>query len=118
MLRATIASVGGDILRGKSDLEIEIQNACAELMTNVVTYYNTCIMSQAMLKKEQQGNAEAVEFIKKLSTAASQHINFNGYFKFDITENPIDLKNIVEYLDKVLGTTQEFDASLYKKICK
>ena len=30
-----------------------------------------------MLRKEQQGNAEAVEFIKKLSTAASQHINFS-----------------------------------------
>lgn len=70
------------------------------------------------VEKRATGNTEAVEFIKKLSTAASQHINFNGCFKFDITENPIDLKNIVEYLDKVLGATQKFDASLYKKICK
>lgn len=32
LLHATIAGVYVDILRGKSDLEIEIQNTCAELI--------------------------------------------------------------------------------------
>lgn len=59
--------MGGGALRGKSDLEIEIQNACVELMTNVVIYYNAYIISQIMLKKEQQGNKDAVGFLKKLS---------------------------------------------------
>lgn len=45
LLRSTVAIMGGGVLREKSDLEIEIQNACAELMTNVVMYYNTYIMS-------------------------------------------------------------------------
>ncbi len=116
LLRSTVAIMGGGVLRGKSDLEIEIQNACAELMTNVVMYYNTYIMSQIMLKKEQQGNHEAVEFIKKLSMAASQHINFNGYFKFDVNSNPVNMESIIAKLDKVLGTTKEFDVSLYKKL--
>lgn len=54
LLRSTISIMGGGVLRGKSDLEIEIQNACAELMTNVVAYYNNYIMSQIMLKKNNK----------------------------------------------------------------
>lgn len=48
LLRSTVAILGGGALRGKSDQEIEMQNACVELMTNVVTYYNAYIMSQIM----------------------------------------------------------------------
>ena len=48
--------------------------------------------------------------------AASQHINFNGYFKFDVNSNPVNMESIIAKLDKVLGTTKEFDVSLYKKL--
>lgn len=116
LLRSTVAIMGGGSLRGKSDKEIEIQNACVELMTNVVMYYNAYIMSQIMLRKEQQGNNEAVEFIKKLSQAASQHINFNGYFNFDIKNKTVNMETLIAHLDKVIGATKEFDVSLYRKL--
>ncbi len=115
-LRSTIAIMGGGALRGKTDLEIEIQNACVELMTNVVIYYNAYIMSQIMLTKEQQGNNDAVAFLRKLSLAASQHINFNGYFDFDMTSKPVNIANIIAHLDQVIGASKEFDILLYKKL--
>jgi len=61
-LRSAIAQVGGKKeLTGRTDIEIEISNQCARLITNTIIYYNSAILSQLLTKYEASGNAKALE---------------------------------------------------------
>ena len=102
-LCALISSVGGSGPRGASDLEIEMWSECTRLLANIIVYYNGYIMSQVMLKKEQQSNVKAVEFVRKLSLIAVQHLNLQGYYSFDVKAESVDIAKMVLHLDKILG---------------
>jgi TnpA family transposase len=77
-LRRIIAETNGRDFRGGSDLEIEIWNECGRLLANAIIFYNATLLSELMVLKEQQGDFEAAEFIRKLSPVAIQHIKRSG----------------------------------------
>lgn len=106
LLHASISGASGKRFRGSSDSEIEIWNECARLFANVMLFYNAYILSQLMLKKEKEGNYGAAEFIRKLSPAASQHFNLNGRYEFGLESESINVEEIIEHLDKILGQNQ------------
>jgi len=110
-LHTSISGASGKRFRGSSDSEIEIWNECARLLANVMLFYNAYILSQLMLKKEKEGNSAAAEFIRKLSPAASQHFNLNGRYEFGIESELINIEEIIEHLDKILGKKQNIAKS-------
>ena len=44
-LKRALASLGGNRFRGKDPEEMEVWNACADLLANCIVYYNAKIMS-------------------------------------------------------------------------
>jgi hypothetical protein len=40
----------------KADLEQQIWNECSRLLANSVIYYNACILSELLERKERQGD--------------------------------------------------------------
>ena len=59
------------------------------------------MLSALMRQKEIEGDMEAVEFIRRLSPIACQHINFNELFLFNSDEKSIDMDATLELLDKI-----------------
>ncbi len=48
---------------------------------------------------------EAVEFIRRLSPIACQHINFSGLYEFNSGKEAIDISAILKLLDKILQSS-------------
>jgi TnpA family transposase len=93
-LRRAIANVSGGAFRGKSEMEIRIWNECSRLVCNAIIYYNASMLSQVLEIKEKEGNEQAIEFLKRISPVAWQHINFLGMYDFNKI-NSIDIEKIV-----------------------
>lgn len=100
-LRGAIAQAyGKKQLIGKTDIELEISNQCGRLIANAIIHYNSSILSKLLVKYEAEGNQKALEFLRKISPIAWQHIHFQGHFKFS-EENVIDLDEIINQLKLV-----------------
>jgi TnpA family transposase len=93
-LRRAIANVSGGAFRGKSEMEIRIWNECSRLVANAIIYYNASMLSQILEIKEKEGDKQAIEFLKRISPAAWQHINFLGMYDFSKI-NVIDIEKIL-----------------------
>jgi TnpA family transposase len=90
-LRAFIAQVGGKKhLIGKTDHDIAISNECGRLLANVVTAFNSMLLSTLLERYQRDGNQKALAMLKKISPVAWQHIHFLVHYAFR-NENPIDL---------------------------
>jgi TnpA family transposase len=111
-LNASI-TLHGKSIRGSFDVDMAIVNECTRLIANIVLYYNAHLLSELMVRKEQEGNFEAAEFIRKLSIAASQHINFSGRHEFLTAANDLNIFETINQLDKILESLQQ-DNTLYK----
>lgn len=100
-LRGAIAQAyGKKQLIGKTDIELEISNQCGRLIANAIIHYNSSILSKLLVKYEEERNQKALDFLKKISPIAWQHIHFQGHFKFS-EENVIDLDEIINQLKLV-----------------
>ena len=102
-LRATIESTGSSRSRGLLDSRLEIWNECTRLLSNIIIFYNTYILSKFMVKKEGQGKIKAAKFIRKMSTIASQHINLGGRHEFKVAHEAINIEQLMAQLDKIIG---------------
>lgn len=99
-LRSAIAQVGGKKeLTGRTDIEIEISNQCARLISNAIIYYNSAILSRLLTRLETTGNAKTLALFKKISPIAWRHIHMNGHYTFNNDGRIIDLDAIVAGLD-------------------
>ena len=102
-LCATIESIGGSRNKGAENIGLHLWNECSRLLTNIISYYNGYIFSKFMIKKEEQGKHKAVKFIKKMSTIGSQHINLGGYLAFNTKQTFINVAEIIEQLERIIG---------------
>ena len=85
-------------LTGRTDLDVVISNECGRLIANVVTAYNSILLSM-LLNRCQAGDEEKVlERLKKVSPVAWQHVHFQGHYLFR-DNRPIDLEAILEHVD-------------------
>jgi TnpA family transposase len=92
-LRSVIAQVGGKKeLRGRTDLEVAVSNQCGRLIANVVTAYNSIMLSKLLDRYQAAGNQKALDLLKKISPVAWRHIHFLGHYAFRDNKNPIDLE--------------------------
>jgi TnpA family transposase len=98
-LRSFTAQVSGrKHLIGKTDLDVAISNQCGRLLANVVTAFNSMLLSQLLERYQRDGNQKALDMLKKISPVAWQHIHFLGHYAFR-NENPIDLAAMLAGLD-------------------
>ncbi|WP_429464211.1 Tn3 family transposase [Paraburkholderia sp. JPY465] len=98
-LRGFIAEVGGKKhLIGKTDHDIAINNECGRLLANVVTAFNSVLLSQLLERYRREGNEKALAMLKKISPVAWQHIHLLGHYTFR-NENPIDIAAMLAGLD-------------------
>jgi TnpA family transposase len=81
-----IAEVGGKKFRGMSELEIEIWHQCTRLLTLIIVYYNTYMLSQLIEKKLQEGDEKAASLIVKVSPLALRHLNLGGIYHYEDNE--------------------------------
>jgi len=89
-LQRAISKINGQSnFRGKGDREIDICYSCARLLANCTIFYNSALLSNALMRLEKQKKIQAVDTLKKLSPVAWEHLVFNGEYPLDdITELP------------------------------
>lgn len=95
-LRSVLAQVSGrKELIGRTDLDIAISNECGRLVANVVTAYNSILLSRLLNRYEAEGNQKALDMLKRISPVAWQHIHFLGHYAFRDNQHPIDMEAIL-----------------------
>ena len=87
---------------GRTDLDVAISNQCGRLIANVVTAYNSILLSMLLDRYQAAGNQKALELLKKISPVAWQHIHFLGHYAFRNNHNPIDVEAMLANIKLVI----------------
>lgn len=82
-------------MSGKNNLETEISNQCGRLISNVIVYYNSAILSRLLERLEAEGNAKGIEALTRISPVAWQHILLNGHYTFHSSNEIMELDALV-----------------------
>ena len=95
-LRSVLAQVSGrKELIGRTDPDIAISNECGRLVANVVTAYNSILLSGLLNRYQAEGNQKALDMLKRISPVGWQHIHFLGHYAFRDNQHPIDMEAIL-----------------------
>lgn len=105
LLLKQVMEVGGGTFRGMSELEVEIWNECARIITLTIIYYNMHILSKLYEDALLRNDLATIELLKHISPVASQHINVGGLYQFSETLSTINVDSIVSMLGKILAET-------------
>ncbi|MCC2645771.1 MAG: Tn3 family transposase [Burkholderiales bacterium] len=98
-LRSDIAQAyGKKHLIGKTNLALEISNQCGRLIANIITHYNSMILSKLYDRYKAENNPKALKVLKKISPIAWQHIHFQGRLVF-AESAIINLDDIVKNIE-------------------
>ena len=97
-LSGAIAKVsGGRVLKGKTEIELEINAESIRLIANAVIFYNATLLSK-LYEHYRDVDPEKVKILSRLSPVAWQHISFIGKYEFYNRENPINIQEVIEFL--------------------
>ena len=99
-LRRAIAYAHGGRFRVRSQHEQELWNECTRLIANAVVYYNSEILSELLMRLENQTQSSAIDTLQRVTPLAWQHINFYGRYRFDSDLRPLDVAAIAANLAK------------------
>jgi len=94
-LRRTVAAVNGNRFRGGSDGEIDLWNECARLLTNVIIYFNSLVLSRLLAHYIKQNDQQNIALIKQVSPVSWININLNGTYSFSFDDNVISMDEIL-----------------------
>lgn len=89
---------GKNGLRGQNDCEQEISNQCGRLLSSVIIYYTSALLSRLLQKYEVSGNTRGLESIRHLSPVARQHTFLNGHYTLISEGRELDLDSLIERL--------------------
>jgi len=81
-------------LRGRTEIEMMIWDACTRLLAGIIQYYNALILNRLY---ERATDEKTREYILRLTPTAWSHINMLGHYQF--FGNPI--QDIRRWLDKI-----------------
>ena len=84
-LKRALASVGGNRFRGKDPEEMEVWNACADVLANCIVYYNAKIMSSFKTYCINTDQEQHLPHIQNISPASWEHIMLSGFY--DLADN-------------------------------
>jgi hypothetical protein len=78
-----IAQVGGkNHLIGKTDLDVAISNECGRLLANVVTAFNSMLLSQLLERYQRDSNQKALDMLKRSRPSRGSTSIFSGTTRF------------------------------------
>ena len=100
-LRRAVSYANFGKLRFKTEHEQQIWNECSRLITNCIIYYNAAILSNLLNHKEETGDSQGAELLKKISPVAWQHINLHGRYEFNKQPEHIDINDIIQQLTQI-----------------
>ncbi|EGQ8057311.1 transposase, partial [Vibrio alginolyticus] len=96
-LRSAIAQVGGKKeLIGQNDIELEISNQCGRLLSSIIIYYNSALLSRVLKKCAKTSSKHELELLSRISPVAWQHIFLNGHYTFVSQGKELDLDTILK----------------------
>ncbi|HTS44535.1 MAG TPA: Tn3 family transposase [Puia sp.] len=88
--------------RVKTELEQNIWNECARLITNCIIFYQAYILSTLLEQKEKEGKREEADIIKRISPIAWQNVNLLGRFEFKGQQKTINIQEMINlYAGKI-----------------
>ena len=75
-----------------------ISNQCGRLLSIVIVYYNSALLSRLLQKYEATDNTCGLELLKRMSPAAWQYIFLNGHYTFINEGKEIDMDAMIDGL--------------------
>jgi TnpA family transposase len=94
-LRRAISLANFGRLKARTELEQQIWNECARLIANCIIFYNANLLSILLSIKEENGQHDEADLIKRVSPVAWQHINLRGRYQFKKQKHRLDLEKII-----------------------
>lgn len=105
-LRRAISFAGFGKIQFRTEREQQIWGECARLVANCVVYFNASILSNMLIRKEQEGDIEGINHILQVSPVAWRHINFNGRYRFTAR---VELLEIDDIAQAILASRRVFE---------
>ena len=96
-LRRAVSYANFGKLRFKTEHEQQIWNECSRLETNCIIHCNTSILSNVLINREANGDAQAAA-LARISPVAWPHVNLHGRFEFNKRLELVDMAAIIEEL--------------------
>ena len=96
-LRKAVSHAYSGKSRVKTELEQQIWNDCARLVSNCIIFYNIWILSKLHEQLIAAKKYTAAEIVEKISPVAWRHVNLRGDFKFKSSQY-VDLDEIIRAL--------------------
>jgi len=83
--------------RVKTELEQNIWNECARLLTNCIIFYQAYILSTLLEQKKKEGKQEEADLIKRISPIAWQNVNLLGRFEFQSQQKTNNIQEMISH---------------------
>ncbi len=98
----SVVSVGNKKIRGFSEEEIKVWDHCTRLLTLIIIYYNSYLLSQVINERIARGDHQGAKLLTKASPMASRHINLSGNYHYSEEDIGLDLNEIMQKLNRIL----------------
>ena len=97
-LKRAISYANFGKLRYRSEQDQQLWNACSQLITNCIIFYNSLLLSEFM-SAQQSKNPDIATHLRTISPIAWQHINFYGRYEFKRNRKIPKLSSLVARLE-------------------
>ena len=87
-------------MRVRTDQEQQLWSECSRLLANCIIYYNACILSELLERRQDYQRADA---IKRANPASWKHVNLSGAYSFLDIGDGVDLQELVNLLEAARG---------------
>jgi len=84
-------------LKGKTEIELDINAESIRLIANAVIFHNATLLS-ILYEHYRDVDPEKAKIISRLSPVVRQHISFIGKYEFCNRENPINTQEVIKIL--------------------
>ena len=98
----SVVNVGNKKIRGLSEEETQIWNHCTRLLTLIIIYYNSYILSQVIADRHAKNDGKGAKLLVKVSPMASRHINLSGNYHYSDEDEGLDLNEILLKLNTII----------------
>lgn len=103
-MRRAVSYANFGKLRFKTEYEQQLWNECNRLITNGIIHYNATILYTLLAIREQNGDTQVADLLKRISPVAWQHINLQGRYEFRKMPDEINLDAIIHELSQLRVT--------------
>jgi len=97
-LRRAISHANFGKLRFRTEYEQQLWGECSRLLSNCILYYNVRLLSELLAYRENTGDVQGVDLVRRISPVAWQHINLCGRYEFGQRPEEINLRTVIEEL--------------------